>query len=52
MAAGDTHILTEAGDFLQTEANGVDDNHILQEGAAAAAAVNPWATHRIDRGRR
>ena len=39
MAAGTTHILTEGGDFLQTEAGGVNDNHILTEEAAGGGAV-------------
>jgi hypothetical protein len=36
MAAGTTHILTEALDFLQTEADGVNDNHLLQEAVGTA----------------
>lgn len=39
MAAGTTHILTELGDFLQTEAGGVNDNHLLTEEAAGGGAV-------------
>ena len=39
MAAGTTHILTEASDFLQTEVGGVNDNHILTEAVDGAAAV-------------
>ena len=38
MAAGTTHILTELGDFLQTEAGGVNDNHLLTEETAGGAA--------------
>ena len=37
MAAGTTHILTEASDFLQTEVGGVNDNHILTEETGGAA---------------
>ena len=45
MAAGTTtHLLTESGDILQTEAGGMDDNHILTEAVNDYVGTPPPTT--------